>query len=98
MEHSSHHGNNEGTDGNKGAIIVPISLCNTIKRAIEVNDLVEEKEVLTKFHITKKTLQNRLRKLHRYYTTAFNGSRWWRMSLLLGIKNILSPKKLRKAA
>jgi hypothetical protein len=90
-------GNMQESEGKKGAIIIPMSLCEKIETAIEKNtiesDLIEEHTVLTKFHITKKTLQNSLKRLRGFYTTAFNGSRWWYLSKLLGLNNIVSRRK-----
>lgn len=96
------HGNMDHNDGKTGAVIIPMFLCKKIEAAIESSDLVDERAVLERFHISKKTLLNYVssKRIPRCdYTVAFNKSRWFFLNKLLGLKNLFSHKKgLRKTA
>lgn len=99
------HGNSATNDGNYKPIFVPMHICKKIEDIVEAgaveSDLVEEITVLKKFHIAKKTLANYIssHKIPRCdYTIAFNKTRWFFMSKLLGLKNLFSRKKVTKAA
>src|SRR4051794_27322258 len=100
MEHNLKgiHGTDEGQLQENGAIIIPIGLCKKLETAIEIEDLVDETTVMQKFHLTKKTMRNyRSGKLRGCFTIAFNNSRWYFMSKLLGLKAIvarLNPKRI----
>jgi hypothetical protein len=89
------HGKAEVDYGNYKPIFVPMHIVKKIEAAVECstieNDLVEEHTVLQKFHIAKKTPRCD-------YTVAFNKTRWFFMSKLLGLKNLFSRKKIDKAA
>jgi hypothetical protein len=94
------HGNNSAEIGTYKPIFVPMHICKKLEDIIEAgainSDLVEEVTVLRKFHITKKTLANYLssRKIPRCdYTIAFNKSKWFFMSKLMGLKNLFQRKK-----
>jgi hypothetical protein len=101
MEHhlKGIHGITEGNLQETGAIIIPIGLCKKIETAIETEDLVDETTVMQKFHLTKKTMRNYLSsgRLKGCFSIAFNNSRWYCMSKLLGLKTIvarLNPKRI----
>lgn len=88
-------GDISGNGGKTGAIIIPFNLCVKIETAIQQDDLIDETTVLQKFRITKKTMANYIctGKLRGCYTIAFNKSRWFFLSKLLGLKSLISRKR-----
>lgn len=87
-------GKPEEENGKCTAIVVPMFLAETLEEQIKLKsaeqDLVEASFIMHKFHIAKKTFQNWACKLPKsYYVVAFNNTKWYFLSKMLGLKSIV---------